>query len=672
MDSPTDHAQEPLTPWSSTQSENPHAILTLQDIRKSYLTGENELEILHGISLSIHEGEFVAIMGPSGSGKTTLMNLLGLMDTPTSGTLLIDGENIDDLSDDERALRRCKLYGFIFQRYNLLNTATALENVEIPAIYAGVPKRQRDHKARVYLEALGLGTRLNHRPLQMSGGEQQRTAIARALVNEAKIILADEPTGALDSKNGEDVMLKLHQLHAAGKTVILITHDEKVAHAAQRIIRIMDGQIVTDENNPDFSSSASEPIDSGLLPGESTKTSRAWIPFLDIIEAVKTGLRSLKANIFRTFLTMLGIIIGVTSVITMLSYGEGAKTELMKMITKMGPNILRVFPGAQRGQEGELNEMDAEIIKRVENIEHVVPMLARNKVLRYQDQIHPTSVSGLTPNFLESEDRVLLRGHFFDENDFKNSAAVAVLGARASNTLFGQGVDPVGKYMLIDTSPFLIIGVVTVSGGSAAGQDREDDVVLIPLTTARTRLFGNVSLSQISVRVDDIKNVEKVQQSITSELINARQAENFRIFNQALVLDNAVKAQSTFSNLLGSIAAISLLVGGIGVMNIMLVNVAERTKEIGIRMACGARSKDIQLQFLSEAIMVCLIGGIIGVIGGFLASTYGPPMNEARPILTSTPIIIAFVCAFSTGVVFGFWPARKASKLDPVIALSSE
>ncbi|MDK3161859.1 ABC transporter permease [Kamptonema cortianum] len=548
----------------------------------------------------------------------------------------------------------------------------------MPAIYAGIPRNLRHEKASACLEALGLGSRMSHRPMQMSGGEQQRVAIARALVNEGKIILADEPTGALDSHNGAEVMRKLRELHAAGKTVILITHDAEVAAKARRIIRIMDGQIVSDEINHDFepltqgdeTSSWTEAITNSDTEADSA--SPVMVPFLDIIEAVKTGFRSLRANLFRTFLTMLGIIIGVTSVITMLSYGEGAKTELMKMITKMGTNILRVYPGAQRGQEGELKEPDVEVIRQIPHIEHVVPMLIGAKILRFQDQIHRTSVSGLTPNFLESEDRVLLRGHFFNQHDYDESAAVAVLGARASNTLFGEGTDPVGKYLLIDNSPFLVIGVVTVSGGSAAGQDREDDVVLIPLTTARARIHGDVSLNQISVRVDDIKNVEKVQNEIESRLRESRQADNFRIFNQALVLDNAIKAQATFSNLLGSIAAISLLVGGIGVMNIMLVNVAERTREIGIRMACGARSRDIQLQFLGEAVMVCLIGGLIGIAGGWAASTYGPPMNEARPVLTTTPIVVAFACAFFTGVIFGFWPARKASKLDPVIALSSE
>ncbi len=655
-----------------TTSQTPD-LLVLEDIRKSYPSGDTDLEILHGINLTIREGEFVAIMGPSGSGKTTLMNLLGLMDTPTSGSLKIEGEPVEEMTDDQRAQKRCLSYGFIFQRYNLLNTATALENVEVPAIYAGVAKNERDEKAADFLSALGLGQRTAHRPMQMSGGEQQRVAIARALINEGKIILADEPTGALDSRNGVDVMNKLRELHASGKTIILITHDAAVAASAQRIIRIMDGEIISDEINPDFQRAFPQDAAGLTTPGASpSQKNLKWVPFLDIIEAVKTGMRSLRANLFRTFLTMLGIIIGVTSVITMLSYGEGAKSELMKMITKMGTNILRVYPGAKRGEEGKLMELDASLLKRIPHVQYVVPMLIGQKVIRHKDVIHRTNISGLTPDFVASEDRTILKGTFFDQEDYDNHSPVAVLGARASNTLFGEGVDPVGKYILIDSSPFLVIGIITVSGGSAAGQDREDDVVCIPLTTARSRLFGDISLTQISLRVDEIKNVDMVQKSINQELLKSRQAEDFRIFNQALVLDNAIKAQSTFSNLLGSIAAISLFVGGIGVMNIMLVNVAERTREIGVRMACGARSKDIQLQFLSESIIVCLIGGLIGVALGVAASIYGPPMNEAKPVLTYWPIVIAFFCAFSTGVIFGFWPARKASKLDPVVALSSE
>ncbi|MDZ4744238.1 MAG: ABC transporter permease [Verrucomicrobiota bacterium] len=652
--------------------QEPRALLTLSDIRKSYPSGDSHLEVLHGINLVIHEGEFLAIMGPSGSGKTTLMNLLGLMDTASSGNLLIDGEPVKEMTEDQRAEKRCLLYGFIFQRYNLLNTASALENVEVPAIYAGVPKRQRDMKAMAILSSLGLEKRYSHRPMQMSGGEQQRVAIARALINDAKIILADEPTGALDSHNGSEVMDKLLQLHACGKTIILITHDPDIASNAHRIIRIMDGNIISDELNPHFNGQGRVTPLHELPVNTKNSSSATRIPFSDIIEAAKTGVRSLRANLFRTFLTMLGIIIGVTSVITMLSYGEGAKTELMKIITKMGTNILRVYPGANRGEEAQLNENDVTELKKIDNIEHIVPMLIGNQLIRYQDKIHRTGVSGLTPDFLELEDRVLLRGHFFNDHDYRTSSAVVVLGARASNTLFGEEINPVGKYILINNSPFLVIGVVTVSGGSAAGQDREDDVVLIPLTTARARLFGNISLSQIGIKVNDIKNVNKAQTDIRAGLMKIRQEENFRIFNQALMLDNAIKAQSTFTILLGSIAAISLFVGGIGVMNIMLVNVVERTREIGIRMASGARSKDIQLQFLSESVIVCLIGGIIGVGLGVGASLYGPAMNEAKPVLTLWPIIVAFVCAFSTGVVFGFWPARKASKLDPVIALSSE
>ncbi|MDX2227537.1 MAG: MacB family efflux pump subunit [Verrucomicrobiae bacterium] len=644
-------------------------IISLRGLNKVYETGDTDLQVLFDINLEIREGEFVAIMGPSGSGKSTLMNLLGLMDSPSSGTYELAGVDVTHLSPDEHAIARGQLFGFIFQRYNLLSNESARENAGMPALYSNLSAASRHDRAEELLTQLGLGHRLDHRPSHMSGGEQQRVAIARALMNGGRIILADEPTGALDSKNGRDVMEFLHTLHAGGRTVILITHDPNVAAEARRIIRIHDGRIISDEPSPtDFPPMASAPV---LEPIRLHWSRGSLLPLRDIAEAVKMGMRSLRANIFRTFLTMLGIIIGVGSVVAMLNLGVASRQEQEKWFKKMGTNLMRIGPSTNsRGAWGALNFSDAKLIADIPGVLYSVPMIYEQKLIRHGNQSTQTTVSAVGRKFQESEDRIMLRGTFFTQEDVENSAAVAVLGLKTAMTLFPDS-DPLGQYILVGNTPFQVIGVMTVSGGQGKGQDREDDVICIPISTGIARLYGNKSLSQISVKIGRIEDVTPLQDQITEALKSAHGDMDFRVFNQAAILESYRQSARMWNILLGSIGAISLLVGGIGVMNIMLVNVVERTREIGVRMACGARSSDIQMQFLAEAVVVCLLGGVLG-LGLGVGLSYIAPLMKLPVVITPLPMILAFACAFVTGVIFGFWPARKASKLNPVVALSAE
>ena len=651
----------------------------MEGIIKRYPVGDAEIEVLHGISLRIEVGEFVAIIGPSGSGKTTLMNILGLMDTPTAGRFELTGRDASRLSSDDRAEARGRLFGFIFQRYNLLTTQTAAENVELPGAYIGMPAEKRRERALMLLESLGLGHRVNNRPTQLSGGEQQRVAVSRALMNGGSIILADEPTGALDTARGRELMLKIHELHQAGHTVIVITHDPGVAAEADRVVRIVDGNIISDEVNKTLALAsgtvstaegnemAAHPID--LAPLEKRKR---LVLVADLMEALRMATHALRANLFRTFLTMLGVIIGVASVVTMLAIGEGSQKSMMQSMSRMGTNMLRIDPGSKTVlQGGILTLQDVDAISDISHVLQVVPRVWSNQILRYRGKTYSSSVAAVTSNYADAENRLVVRGGFFTEQDDDRRAPVVVLGMTVYLELFRNGEDPVGKYILLNNAPFMVIGVVTIRGGSGDGRDREDDGAFIPLNTGEARIFRSPRLSQIGVQVDEFRNVDPVQDEIRNRLNRLRQQEDFRIFNQAAMIEATKHAQDTFRFLLGAVASVSLVVGGIGVMNIMLVNVVERTREIGVRMACGARSRDIQLQFLTEAVLVCLLGGLIGVALGSIISCI-LVVGDTKPVLTLMPILLSFNAAFITGVLFGFWPARKASLLDPVVALSSE
>ena len=640
-------------------------LLQLEHIKRHYPNGDTVVRALDDVSLSIWPGEFVAIVGQSGSGKSTLMNLIGCLDKPDSGLYRVLDQEVAGLDADQLAALRRETFGFVFQRYNLLNTASAAENIEIPALYAGMSKSRRERRALELLQQLGLGERSDHRPMQLSGGQQQRVAIARALMNNPPVILADEPTGALDTQSGQDVMALLHELHSQGRTVLLITHDEKVAANAQRIISIQDGKIVADSGARPRAKQASKPEHheigaTGLLA--------------ELLEAAKTSVRSLKVNLFRTALTLLGIIIGVAAVVTMMAVGEGSQKKVLDQMKAMGTNVLSVRPGAPglRGNAdvATLLPADADAIAELDNVEWASAERNGRLTLRYGNIDYASSVQGVAPSMPIVRDWPVAKGDFFNEDDMRRCAPVAVLGQTVANTLFPEGADPLGRYVLVQNIPFEVIGVMSAKGASAMGTD-QDDTLLVPLTTGLIRLFGQNYVNGITVRVADVAQIDDTQQAISDLLVARHQTEDFRIRNMASILETAEQTQNTFTLMLGIVAAISLLVGGIGVMNIMLVSVTERTREIGIRMATGARRRDILLQFNTEAAVVCLLGGVIGVLLGFACGTVLLYFDMAV-VFSPLPAILAFSCAFGTGLLFGYLPARKAAHLDPVVALAAE
>jgi macrolide transport system ATP-binding/permease protein len=487
-------------------------------------------------------------------------------------------------------------------------------------------------------------------------------------MNGGEIVLADEPTGALDSKSGEDVLMLLEQLAARGHTVIIITHAAEVAARADRIIEIKDGRIVRDDG-------PRHAIAAVLPPRRNGADHHVRTLVAETLEAGRTAVRALRANVFRTMLTLLGIVIGVASVIAMLAIGDGAKREVLDRVSGLGTNLLLVRPGApnQRGQGGSIATMvpeDADAIAALPNVLAAVPELGGSVTIRFGNADYQTSIMASTATYPVARNWPIARGTFFSTEDVRSYAAVAVLGQTVVDSLFAPGVDPLGKHVILNNVLFQVIGIMGVRGASTWGTD-QDDVVLVPITTGSLRLLGQRYLRNITVAVEDVARIDETQEAVTALLTDRHRTVDFQIRNMASIIQTATETQDTLTLLLGSIAAISLLVGGIGVMNIMLVSVTERTREIGIRMATGARTRDILQQFLGEALVVSALGGLIGVAIGLgaaaIVQAFGKPVE-----FSVGPVLLAFGCAFLTGLVFGFMPARKAARLDPVVALAAE
>lgn len=651
---------------------NVQPLIELRDLTKTYYSDDLEVEVLHGVSLTIDEGEYVAIMGQSGSGKSTLMNILGCLDKPTTGIYLLRGQDVSAFSADELALLRRNTFGFIFQRYNLIPNETATANVEIPAVYAGLARHERIRRAEELLERLGLADRLSYRPTQLSGGQQQRVSIARALMNGGRVILADEPTGALDSASGEEVMQLLEDLHRKGHTIILITHAADIASRAERVLEIKDGMIVSDRRRITAPCTDNTVIPDLAAPDAQAEHKIHLLP--NAMEAVRMAIGSLRGNISRTILTLLGIIIGVGAVVAMLALGDGSKRAVLSRIEAMGTDLLMVRPGApgvhRAGDLATLVAEDAMAIRELPNVLHAVPEYSGGVTLRVGENDYMSNATCATADYARARNWPIASGTFFSRADVESYAPVVVLGQTVANNIFPGTPNVLGRYILVNNIPFQVVGVLSPKGATSFGGDM-DDAVFLPLTTARMRLFGQRYVRTITVQVADVATIDSTQQEITDLLTKRHGKVDFQIRNMASLLENATETQNTMTILLGSIAAISLLVGGIGVMNIMLVSVTERTREIGIRMAAGAQMIHILLQFMTEAIIVCALGGLVGVASGlagaWVSSRFGSPVVYSLP-----PVLLAFGSASGVGLLFGFLPARRAARLDPVVALSSE
>ncbi len=670
-------------------------LIELQDLRKRY-GGDNgdgdhgdhggapAVEVLRGIDLRIHAGEFVAIVGASGSGKSTLMHLLGCLDRASGGRYLFNGRDVATLDADQLAWLRREAFGFVFQGYHLIATESATENVQVPAIYAGQPEAERHLRARQLLERLGLGDKLHHRPGQLSGGQQQRVSIARALMNGGRIILADEPTGALDSQSGKEVMALLHELADAGHTIILITHDRAVAAQARRVIEIRDGQIVGDtrlETDRLEAKSASSAVNECTSSYQKYSIGRDLddrdererrVLLAELREALRAAWRVMGVNSFRTGLTLLGIVIGVASVIVMLAIGLGTKQQVVAQLGAFGSNLMYMssIGESSRVPGRSITLQDLEAVAELPGIAHVLPNITGNKVVRYANKDIQTYVRGTTSALPGVQTWPVARGGFFSVQDERELAAVAVLGHKLAQELMPDVADPVGRHILIQNLPFQVIGVMSEKGALTGDRD-EDSLLLLPFSTASVKVFGQREPTYTVMAVADMADLARTQAAVEALMLERHGIRDFAIGNAAASIAAEAKTRDTMTLMLSLIAAVSLVVGGIGVMNVMLMTVRERTREIGIRMATGARQRDILRQFLTEAVLVSVVGGAIGMAAG-LAIGGALIWWDVPVIFSATSIAGAFGCAVATGLVFGYMPAKQAARLDPVVALSSE
>jgi len=639
-------------------------LLRLTDISRYYRAGEQITAALKSVSLTLYSGEMVALVGPSGSGKSTLLNILGCLDKPDSGQYCINGVESAELSPDRLAWLRQQYFGFVFQRYQLISSQTVLDNVALPAIYAGLDRQTRLERAHSLLRQLGLGHRAQALPGELSGGQQQRVSIARALMNGGTVILADEPTGALDSQTGAEVMSALQQLRLQGHTVIIVTHDAAIAAQADRIIQLHDGQIVSDARQSDAPPPADIELPAKIEP------SRSWGRML--AEAVEMAWGAIKGQPLRALLTALGIIIGITAVACVVGLGQGAQEKVISDIKAMGYNTFTLYPGSGWGDKNasvlrSLTAEDAELIGALPGIVAVSPLVYAFPALQYGARQTQAQLTGVNERYLSLAGRSLQTGAGLTAEDIALQRPVVVIDENVRQHLFAADDDPLGKMIKIGQFMATVVGV--------AENDNflRSSASYMPWNALLTRQTARQNVDAIVFRVQEYADKTLLQQQIETLLTLRHGKKDFFIHSAEDVTRAVERSAATLTLLTLSIAAISLLIGGIGIMNMMLVSVTERTHEIGIRLAMGATQRNILLQFLSEALLICLASGLAGIALSGVISLMSPKLLGDIPLIFSSfSVAVAVICSTVTGLIFGYMPAQRAARLDPIAALARE
>jgi macrolide transport system ATP-binding/permease protein len=698
----------------------PDPIIRVVDVTRTYHVGDVDVHALRGVNLTVEPGEFIAIMGSSGSGKSTLMSLLGCLDRPSSGEYFLEGVNVAGLTEPELARIRSERLGFVFQSFNLLARTSAIENVALPLFYAAAGTSsgaERVERARASLKLLGLADRERNTPGQLSGGQQQRVAIARALINNPILLLADEPTGNLDTKTSHEIMVTLQGLNRErGVTIIVVTHEPDIATYTDRVITMRDGQVISDERRP-----AARPPH-GALPADSlpvppqplpVKAGSAGTMHAFALMIVAAAFQALARNKMRSALTMLGVFIGVAALIAMVAVGQGANDAVRKQIESLGTNLLVVVPGAStmggmrsgQGSASTLTVVDAESLRReapaVGSVSYLIRQMGQ---VQYANQNWTTNIQGVSANYPPVTNWQILEGRGISQADSNSAALVVVLGQTVSRQLFGTDESPIGTVIQVKSMPLRVIGVLAGKGQTAYGTD-QDDLVMIPFTTAERKVLGVAApsqqqvplnwaypappnpynlqqrlmgyVNQIYVQATDATEVQPAVSQVTDILMRRHRIRpgdinDFTVRNLSQIAETAESSSRIMALLLAAVASISLIVGGIGIMNILLVSVTERTREIGLRMAIGARRTHVLLQFLAESVILSVTGGIAGIIVGVVFSEMISIVAGWPAPISLAAVAGGFLFSAAVGIFFGYYPARKAASLDPIEALRYE
>ncbi len=674
-------------------------IISVKNISKIYQMGPQQLRAIDDVSLDIMPRDFIAVMGPSGSGKSTLAHILALLDTASEGEYFFNETPIGHFSEDELAILRRKQIGFIFQQFNLLPRMTAFDNIILPAFYS--KNKYATDNAHILLDSVGLSDRKLHMTNELSGGQQQRVAISRALVNAPRVLFADEPTGNLDSKSESEIIQLLQFLNNQGITIIMVTHENHIGHLAKRLIKLKDGKIDSDERlrsigeryNLDQIQASEDQVQIKALKSSfkdevvsEGSFSSFTTPIFDFFEHLVQSFKILVSHKMRTFLSILGILIGVAAVVSMMAIGKGAQDEIQEQLARLGTNLLILRPGfrvgadgvrQQVGAAGRLLPQDGDFLKRaVPSIKRISPVTRGSAQISYDGLNWPSSAEGVWPEYFEMRGFDLADGRIFTQEENANRALVAIIGKTVRESLFSDNADPIGQIIKINRINFQVIGVLGPIGGG--GWRDPNDSVFIPLNTAMRRLFGEDYVDRFEIEISDYSLMDFAEHEIIETLSDQKRVpeslrqDAFRVTNLAEIQFAAEQSNRTMSFLLAAIASISLIVGGIGIMNIMLVSVTERTREVGLRKAIGARRFDILFQFLIESVLVSLTGGILGVLFGLMTVFGLSFFGDWTTSISYISIVLAFTFSVFVGIVFGIYPAMKASKLKPIEALRFE
>jgi len=674
--------------------------IQLVDICRQYHLGSTDVNALNHINLEIDQGEFVALVGPSGSGKSTLLNLLGGLDKPTGGEIKVQSLSLQLATEEELTAHRRHNVGFVFQTFNLLPTLTALENVALPLMLSGVGLVERQTRASEILERVGLSHRLDHRPTEMSGGEQQRAAIARALVNNPTLVLADEPTGNLDSSTGVEVIRLLRELNTErGATLIIVTHDQEVAAYADRVVHLRDGEIAEVETMAVSTTNAE------LRTSDERQPVLALEGGLSLKDLMRTAASNLRRRPVRNILTAAGVLIGIVTLVAMVSFGVGVQHEVNRNFEALGLEnvfVSPVFPEEENdfdpfGLKQPVQPLTPEItaqfraMPEVRSVSPVLNLPANIDVfLSNGDIAVPVRFSGGfancnsgPPSFLDTPE--ILAGVPLGEGDTRGLVLVEGLADQLIQGTGGSYDDLIGQSITLtvrlprgETREF----TVEITGVSQGRSTQTIDLGVVQSTSIKAWWFGRPDI--LSTDGYDMLVVRSIDDQSVPAVIETAESLHLEAQSLGAFLEIANRVLAILQALLGSVGALSLLVATLGVANTMMMAIYERTREIGVLKAVGATNREVRRLFTADAVLLGLIGGVVGVILGtllgrlvdwighlYLASEGVTGIGQMS-IVPPWLAIGALIFAGLIGVLGGLYPASRAARLDPVAALKHE